>query len=282
MSAWWTGIAPTEIAVTCGDARHRVRWERGRLTVCDHGDVDDERALAALGGAPLQCVELARAWERHRNDLRALVIGPRGGSDELRVDRDDPSSGSALARRRRRRGGGSASVTLVGTHSVGTAATSRFGGGPDAERDDVAELIALATLGGGFGERLVATVAAAWAQRLHEGGPELDEALPRLRAALYGRVLAALRGWLGDPGLSLELRMADPDGPRTVARRDQVVHATLPFAWLVEVWARDLETVHGRFCLSAKSSNGDGDAWQLATIAPDLSTTGRIELRVTG
>ena len=275
MTAWWAGIAPAEIIVDCGEHRHRVRWERGQLLACDHEAVEDERALAALGGRPLACIELVRAWERHRADLRALVIGPRGGADELHPDPDDGQSG--VVRRRRRRGSGFA--TMVSSSSGGAAAGgSGFSRSAHAESDDVAVLTALLTLGAGFGERLVATVAAEVVDRLRDGDPLIADALPRLDAALYGRVLAALRGWLGEPRLSLELTLIDHGAPRSLARVDGAVHAALPFDWVLEVWARELETVQGRFCLAAET-DGAGD-WQLATVAPDLRTTERIELRI--
>ena len=56
---------------------------------------------------------------------------------------------------------------------------------------------------------------------------------PRLHAALFGRVAAALGGWLGQPELELGLALGDA---RSLSRDETgVVHAELPFAWLVEV-----------------------------------------------
>jgi hypothetical protein len=160
-------------------------------------------------------------------------------------------------------------------------AASRFSRPPEAEPDDIGDLIALVGLGAGFGERLVATVAAEWATRLREGRPEIADALPRLHAALYGRVSAALRGWLGEPRLSLELEMTGEEHPRSLARVDRAVHAQLPFAWLLDVWSRDLTSVLGRFCLdAAPGKSADGAGWQLATVAPDLRTIEGIELRI--
>jgi hypothetical protein len=286
MTDWWTGIAPAEITVACAGEDHRVRWERGQLRACDHGDVDDERTLATLGGAAFECVELVGAWQRHQHDLRALVVGPRGGSDEIHVDLDDPRPGGGRRSRPRRRGGGNTVVGMVigsGTSAAGGGSSqrSRFSRPTDAERADLTDLIALVGLGGGFGERLVATVAAEWTVRLREGRPEVAEALPRLHAALYGRVFAASRSWLGEPQLSLELEMTDDHRRRSLTRVERTVHAQLPFAWLRDVWSRDLTSVQGRFCLDAQRSDGAvGDCWQLATVAPDLRTNERIELRI--
>ena len=286
MSDWWTGIAPAEITVPCAGEDHRVRWEQGQLRACDHGDVDDERTLATLGGTAFECVELVGAWQRHRHDLRALVVGPRGGSDEIHVDLDDPRPGGVRrSRPRRRSGGNTVSSVVVGSGAssagAGSSARSRFSRPTDAEQADLTDLIALVGLGGGFGERLVATVAAEWTERLREGRPEIAEALPRLHAALYGRVFAAVRSWLGEPQLSLELEMTGEQYPRSLTRVDRAVHAQLPFAWLLDVWSRDLTTVQGRFCLAAKPcETAEGECWQLATAAPDLRTGERIELRI--
>ena len=81
---WWTGLQPAEIVVRCGGRSHRVRWERGRLIACDHGDPDDERALAALAGERCACLELLDAWARHADDLRALSRAPRDISVPVR------------------------------------------------------------------------------------------------------------------------------------------------------------------------------------------------------
>jgi hypothetical protein len=277
MSDWWLGIAPAEVIVPCAGEDHRIRWEHGRLHAHDHGDVDDERTLATLGGTAFECVELVGAWQRHQHDLRALVVGPRGGSDEIHVDPGDQRSGSVRYSRRRRRGGGGMLFARGASPGAGPSERSRFSRPTDADGHDLTDLIALVGLGGGFGERLVATVAAEWAARVRESRPEVAEVLPRLQAALYGRVLAASRSWLGEPQLSLELEMTSDQHPRSLTRVDRAVHAQLPFAWLRDVWSRDLASVHGRFCLDARA---DDLGWQLATVAPDLRTNELIELRI--
>jgi hypothetical protein len=131
---------------------------------------------------------------------------------------------------------------------------------------------------GGVGERFVATVAAEWTTRIRAGDPRVPDATGRLHAALYGRVLGPLRGWLGEPDLKLELEMAAADGAASLARDGDAVRAIVPFRWLVDVWARSLPVVQGRFCLSAETA--DGHEWALQTIAPDLRTLERIELRI--
>ena len=101
--------------------------------------------------------------------------------------------------------------------------------------------------------------------------------MPRLQAALYGRLFAALRSWLGEPQLSLELEMTGGDDRRSLTRIGRAVHVQLPFAWLLDVWSLDLASVQGRFCLDARPDNL---GWQLTTVAPDLRTTELIELRI--
>ena len=113
MTDWWVGIAPAEHSVPCGGEHHRLRWEQGRLVACDHGDPDDELVLTALGGQELQCIELVRAWERHRDDLRALVIGTRDGSDELRPGIRSPPAGGRVRAPALARGPLSADHTAV-------------------------------------------------------------------------------------------------------------------------------------------------------------------------
>jgi hypothetical protein len=78
------------VQVDCGSALHTVAFEDGRLVARDHRDLDRERALLALGGAPVPCVGLVDAWERHREDLDALILASRGPGDPLRA----PNSGS--------------------------------------------------------------------------------------------------------------------------------------------------------------------------------------------
>ena len=64
--------------------------------------------------------------------------------------------------------------------------------------------------------------------------------------------------------MSLELEMTGPEQPRSLSRVDDVLHAQLPFAWLLDVWARDLTTVQGRFCLNAKpGGTAGGEHWEL-------------------
>jgi hypothetical protein len=206
----------------------------GTLTAVDHDDPAAEATLAALAGEPARCLELLRAWRRRRDDPRVLTFGSRGMADPLDIATDP--------RTRRRLG-----------------AAGRAGEG---------ELIELLTLGGGLPDRLQAHAAATWTRRLRTGHANLPGALPQLHAALYGRVLAALRLWLGDPALAIDLELIDPADARHLQRVDDRITVALPFAWLSEAWAPGLTTIFGRLCLAADTA--DGIHWTLDTVAPDL------------
>ena len=82
VTEWWHGFAPAQAAsVECGGNRHRLRWENGTFHALDHGDVESERTLAALGGQSCTCLDLVEAWDQHCDDLRVLVLGSRGPTD---------------------------------------------------------------------------------------------------------------------------------------------------------------------------------------------------------
>jgi hypothetical protein len=273
VSAWWIGLEPAEVAVRCGGTEHPVRWRRGELVACEHGDPDDERTFAALAGDRCPCVELLDAWNRHVTDLRALKLAPRDISDPVRSSAWISSPGAR---------GGYVPVPAWETRGLPLPSEPRVGRFPVYPRswdDSEAELIALLGLGGELGERLVATVAASWARRLRDSADGLPAFRPRLQAALHGRVLATLRTWLQEPTLTLSLEMTAEDGARSVSRAGGRVYAQLPFAWLAEVWCKRLPTVGGELCLAAQATDGDdGIVWRLSTLARDLQTLGQVHL----
>lgn len=237
---WWTGIPPAQATVTCAGSTHTVRWQAGKLVAVDHGDLKDEATLAALAGEPVACIELVRAWQRRCNDPRVLTLGSRGATDLL-----------AAADDRRSR------------HARGT-------NGQGAE-SEVRELLRLE---GGLPNRLQAHAAATWERRLRTGHARLQQTRPQLHAALYGRLLVTLRTWFGDPNLAIELTMIDTDQRPSFARTDNGIDVRLPFAWLTDVWTRELATVFGRLCLTARPLT-DG-RWTLSTLGPDLGQTTEI------
>jgi hypothetical protein len=291
VTQWWRGLAPAQAIVDCGGDRHRLRWEGGALSALDHGEVEREQTLAALGGQACACLDLIEAWERHRDDLRVLVLGSRGPTDVL-VVREDPTARLAGApsgvgqSRAVMRGGAvprsspRASAGLVQTISVmprqpfGRTAYGPVGRAPRAPSRQSqkaraeTELMALLGLGGGLPDRLAATVAAAWKDRLERSGRPPARSRAQLQAALHGRVYAVMRSWLGATGPECRLVMIGEKGEPKLMAEDGGVRVELPFGWLVDVWAQGLATIWGRFCLAVGTD--DGRTWRLTTVGPDL------------
>ena len=269
MTRWWIGYAAAQATVDCGGQKHRLRWESGELRALDHADAEGERTLAALGGEACACVEILDAWHRHADDLALLVLASRGPTDQLAPQPQPPSNRPVLGWRavaRRSYGIGRSTPLLA----------SRPGAfGADTPEE---ELLSLLELGGGLPDRLVATVAAAWTERLQQPEDDVGRARARLHAALYGRVLATLRGWLGDPRLDFDLEVIDEREPPAVSQGDGVLRARLPFAWLVRVWGRGFGTISGRFCLDADSE--DELHWRLATVGPDFGEPRAISIEL--
>jgi hypothetical protein len=285
MKPWWDGFSPAEVTVTCGGEQHRLRWDAGRLKTLDHDDPDGERTLAALGGESCTCVDVLDAWERHQDDLRVLVLARRGPGDELAASADQGIHQLAIAQPQALAGPpalsrpGRASVTsirLTGPSTGGPAYASLGGAPPSRTPED--ELIELLGLGGGLQERLVAGVAAAWRARLDRRDRRLARARPQLHAALHGRVFAAMRSWLGGTDMEIELNMIGEDAQPTAVTDDGVIAVELPFGWLVDVWAKGLATVFGRFCLAAETS--DGRSWTLTTIGADFGPPSLMSLQL--
>jgi hypothetical protein len=234
MSPWWTGIPPAEATVSCGGDTHTLRWEAGELIAVDHGGPDEEATLAALAGETYPCLELLRTWSRRRDDPHVLTLASRGPTDPLNIDADQ----------------------------------LRFDyRGPRRQIEE--QTLRLLAAGGRLPDRLQATTAAIWAQRLRAGHAALETARPQLVAALYGRALRTLRAWLGDPQLAIELTMIGPIEERTVIRTAQGVDISLPFSWLPDVWMRGLAVTFGRLCIDAETT--DGSTWTLHTLGPDLT-----------
>ncbi len=294
MNPWWSGLLPAQATVACGEHTHRLRWEEGALQALDHDDPEAERSLAALGGEPCTCVEVLDAWARHERDPRVLVLASRGLSDPLAAQADwtaqlgvplgavmptmaPPSrmATRALLRRPARR---RAIAALARTASSQVINRPVPPGRLSLRTQAESELVALLGLGGGLQDRLVATVAAACAQRFEAPDSGLARARPQLHASMQGRVAAALRSWLGRTDLVVELDLIEDRRPPTLSETDGVVRAELPFGWLADVWSRGLSIVFGRFCLAARTE--DGRAWALTTMGPDLGppATVRVEL----
>jgi hypothetical protein len=257
---WWRGIPPAVARVSCDGRDHRLRWADGDLHAPGHADLEGEQILSVLGGQSYACLDALDAWAGHADDLRVLVVASRGAADPVRVTPGDaayaaPSlTGRGLAVMARRR----AAVTAV------------MSGGRSTERADT--LATLLSLGGPMQARLTATVAAAWRERLLDGAAPADAAAaeaarPALHAALYGRVVATLRAWTGQPDLRVTLTMIPESAQPALARDGDGVAAELPFGWISDVWARGLSTCWDRFCLAARPAS---DGWELSAAGPDL------------
>jgi hypothetical protein len=261
MSAWWCGLSPAQTTIACNDAEHRLRWEAGALLALDHDDLDAERTLAALAGEPCACVQVVDRWQRCATDLRVLTLASRGPADTLSTRASEVSWAGP-----RQRGGTMFAVSVGGGPPT-------FGDDDELERDDD-DPTPLLGLGGGLGNRLTAGVAAHWRDRTAERDAERF-------AALYGRLAAALRSWLEEPDLELDLELVRNDAPQHLQREGETVHAALPFAWVPDVWTRGLAIVAGRLTLAAVASD-DGTRWELTTVGPDLSQRQQITLRLHG
>lgn len=276
MTPWWLGLSPAQTTVSCAGHAHRIRWEAGALRALDHDDPEGERVLSALGAERCTCLDILDAWQRHEDDPRVLVLASRGPTDPLAAQAGGHSppglarpqviaSRSGRARGRSGRGGGTmrrVSLSPVGAQHV--APTGRVSDEAQAEND----LITLLQLGGGLQNRLVATIAATWQERLGRTVGSLADVRPRLHAALHGRGLAAMRTWLGAPELELGLTMIGGADPPGLLSEHGVVRAELPFGWLAEVWAKGIATIWGRFCIAASTT--DGETWTLLTVGPDF------------
>ncbi|HEX3615104.1 MAG TPA: hypothetical protein VHU61_01095 [Solirubrobacteraceae bacterium] len=267
IGSWWTGIPATEATLSCGDQTHRLVWNAGELTAPDHPDPEGERALAVLGGEPIPCITMLDTWHRHIDDPQILLLSSRGPADLIATQEEMPQPQgrpSRLPRGGRAGRPGAGSVRMIAS-SVGpsraTAPASESGGEQDLAR--------LLSLGGAVGRRLETTVAAHWQARLLDPDDETRRLRARLHAAVYGRLLTTLSGWLDERDLVLELELLPP-GERGSITRDAsgAIQAALPFDWLVAVWGRGLETIWGRFCLAASSD--DGREWRLETVDPGL------------
>lgn len=119
-------------------------------------------------------------------------------------------------------------------------------------------------MGGGVPQRLAAAVAAAWA--------DSKDIPPALHVALFGCVTSALRQWLGDRTIDLELQVIDPEQRPSLQRTAPTqVRAELPVAWISNVWGRDFAIVAGQFCLEATAA-GPAE-WDLTTVDRELTRT---------
>src|SRR4051794_33752091 len=165
-------LPATVVEVGCGGDIHRLRWWSGELTSLDHEDPEGERTLAALGGTRNGCVTALDAWQRQRTSLRVLTLASHGPADRLRVESEDgPSSRSRRGRVPSRRGGMPSAYRSTTTMASGWAASGagHARGGTASAADDDDDVETLFALGPALADRLAATVATHWAERVETG-----------------------------------------------------------------------------------------------------------------
>jgi len=131
-------------------------------------------------------------------------------------------------------------------------------------------------LGSGLGDRLAATVAAHWAERIERGDVTRGDQ-PALHAALTGRVWVAARAWLGDAGADVDVRMIEPSEPPSVSRDGDRWTLALPFRWLSRVWAPSLAMTAGRLVIDAERQ---GDVLTLTTLQPGSERPTKLTLEI--
>jgi len=261
---WWLGHSPATARVECGDGEHHLVWNAGQLHAHDHPDLDAERALAALGGRHCACLDILDAWAAHAGDLRVLTLASRGADDPLRWSPRPVPNPAPLGRPRART---ALSGAGFGTAVIGTMIATGSGGPPPMVRPpEQDELLQLLTLAGALPQRLVAEVAANWAENLAAG--DAGDRRAELVAALYGRSTRTLRAWLGEPNLNVEVNMVDP-GRARIRRHGDTLHAELPFGWVADVWAKGLAVTLGRLCL--ETIDATDNRIVLSSIDPDLT-----------
>jgi hypothetical protein len=268
--SWWSWLLPVEVPLECGAELHHLRWENGSLGALDHEDPEGERALGALGADRTACIEVLDAWARHSDDLRVLTLSSRGVADPVQVDAEETSGrGYVIVRSAAARGGSGYSTSAPqGAHPM-------MQGPSPGPFDEITKLLAL---GGALSQRLVATVIAAWSDRIAAGDEAVEGHLPALTAALYGRVTSSVRSWLSDGALEVELEMIPASGSPSIHLEGQLVTVRLPFLWLSEIWVRDLSVVLNWFALRAISS--DQGELQLLAISPNFSEVRPITIRL--
>ncbi len=259
-------LPPATALIGCHAERHRLRWESGRLQALDHDDVDGELALSALGGEPTPCAQILANWRKAQDDLRVFVLASRGAADPLTPPAPEQfppggmtgpgNFGSLLAAGAPQPAGLFAYAPLRPPAGFSSFAYATSGGGSVGSVEPAPDpLFALLQLPGGLPDRLVATVATTWAQRLADGAAP-QSATAALTVALVSRIRLALQGWLGENAATMDVVMLAPGSVPTIERAAGVVRVELPFSWLADVWVPGLTHVLGRFTLASRASEG--------------------------
>ena len=245
IGAWWHGIPSVTVTIECGEATHRLTWQRGELVVEDH-DTTAERALAAMGGTLPDCIAVLDAW------LQA-------GADPYLVSVWDGQPISAVMPT-----GPTGTFTpfiVPSRRSVATTDWLELQQRRSLLRKVPAELYDRLALG---------VVAALCAGQRHAGLGGLRQWSPiDLGPPVSARAIPLLHksvaSWRG-PADSwtapvVQCHIADPDEGASVdglvERRGGWVEAALGPGWLVEVWGRGVALVDGCFVLAATAGAGE-------------------------
>jgi hypothetical protein len=258
-------LPATVIEVGCGDDLHRLRWSAGDLGSLDHDDPEGERILAALGGTSNGCVRVLDAWQRQRTSLRVLTLTSRGAADRLQFEPEED--------------GGRWSPSVRGGMSsrrpMSAAQQSPARGGSAVAADQATDVDTLFGLGPALADRLAATVATHWAERV-EAGATTDHDQPALVAALTGRVWLAAQTWVGLPPGAVDVRMTAPTEPPAATYDNGRLAVAVPLRWLSRVWAPGLAVITGRLTLDAQRER---DSLTLSSVEPD-GTSARTTIRL--
>jgi hypothetical protein len=277
----------------CQGESHTIRWEAGDLVAMDHEDPEGERALAALGGTGMVCIDVLNAWQRHRRDPRLLSVCTRGPGDPVQpwpsgqgqVGQGVPfgavttlmrgrATGNAFLRARGGRMAQGGLSTFSGGGAISAAVAARPGrpGIPAGRADEggrLASLDLLVGLGSQVPVRLVATVTAHLLAELASGAEGSASVVPALQASLFGRAHNALVNWLEGSAMVATVEVAEPGAPAAIERAPVggEVRALLPLSWVAEVWGRGLTVVAGRLVLSVLEATPERTVME--TLGPD-------------
>lgn len=254
-------LSATVVEVGCGGDTHRLRWWAGELSSLDHDDPEGERTLAALGGTSNACVSVLDAWQRQHTSLRILTLASHGAADRLQIE---PADHVGLASRSPR-ARGSSRLPMPTAYPPGASAAP----------DPAADVDTLFGLGPALADRLAATVATHWAERV-EAGATADQNRPALVAALTGRVWLAAQTWVGLPPGAVDVRMTAPAEPPAATYDNGRLAVAVPLRWLSRVWAPGLAVITGRLTLDTQRER---DSVTLSSVEPD-GTSARTTIRL--